>query len=773
MGNTPTIGVIGAPGLDELLRAVGFRVVGGTEPRPSATAISDEAMGADGPFPIVVTDSAEFTILRQWVAAMSARTAIVVLKTSTATGMLEGRPEVLSLPATFNDVLTRLGYEVTSRDIGSQVLDPNAAATTPPGIEPTPQPDAADSLPELEDASAAAAAAKSQSAADLFDDAPASPAAASASSAAAAESFFDDESDDEPSAVAVPPIFVEPAAAHDEAPVEIPSPIMPPPQAPSVEDFFEPEDELPDPLQAQFPSGSSGTSAPLLPEALPAGLAPDSMPAMPVEPTARAESSARVPVTLSVEDFFEPDEPALVPPAQVDSRPALETAEPPVLRRARIREAPRDEPEAASRPIEPAAQADGLQYEPPVETTAIGPPPSADPAAEVPFIDNPFAPTGFRTEPNRYVPEPDWDETHHRGSPDERMTQLPPPVGPEAPEPVPSPPVTMPAPSPVPASALTESPAMSPAIAVPRAQSPAPAPIPATAHAAAYPPPGFSGSGPRATTVLVAAGKGGVGKTTSAIMLAELAARRGLRAVLVDTNRGQADVRKYLKLSSAALPTVLDGVQDPQAAILMPAQFAAARQQLRLDGLNFAVALGPPPDYAAPAYVPAWAYSRVIATAQMMADIVIVDTQIIEAARTDLWNEMLIPLLLSGGWLVGITDASSPGVSNLADRLAELGNAGVSSARTLVVASGHAVFTEDDSTFFQSRFARLGAFAGATGDDPRFAEDMDFGRINGSPLVDPVMNAILDRVLGVPAVRESFATPAEQPEPKRKRWGRR
>ncbi|MAL06924.1 MAG: hypothetical protein CMH36_08875 [Microbacterium sp.] len=260
--------------------------------------------------------------------------------------------------------------------------------------------------------------------------------------------------------------------------------------------------------------------------------------------------------------------------------------------------------------------------------------------------------------------------------------------------------------------------------------------------------------------VIVAAGKGGVSKSSTVLLLADRAAARGQTAVIVDVNRGQPDVRKYLRIGNASLRTAYDAYEsgDPRDALLRPADYGPIRAQARLDAPDFAVVLGPPPEFAAPEYVSPRVYGEIIDYARSIADIVIVDTQILEAHRTDLWDDLLIPYLRGDAWLVGIADESNPGVANLLDRLTELRQQDVSGARTLILAAKYDNFSSDDVAYFQSRFGTLGSLIGSTGLDPHFHDRLNLGQISTpSPSVDPAILAILAKVTGrddLYAVRE-------------------
>lgn len=275
----------------------------------------------------------------------------------------------------------------------------------------------------------------------------------------------------------------------------------------------------------------------------------------------------------------------------------------------------------------------------------------------------------------------------------------------------------------------------------------------------------------RGEVIVVGAGKGGVGKSTTSIMLAQAAAESGIRTILIDANRGQADLRKYLRLMNADLPTAYAAYEqkDPAAAVIKPEEFAKIRQEARLDDLDFGLVLGPPSDLADPKYVSARIYSDIIEHARSIADLVVIDTQILEAARTDLWEKTFVPLLQGDVWFVAITDESSAGVSNLSERLEELQAVHTPMARTLILASKYLEFGDEDVAYFQKRFADLGTLVGHTGIDDDFHMQINLGRIlSDSPSIRPAIDVILLRVTGL---RELFAPAPPEPQKTRGLFG--
>src|SRR5699024_2126813 len=121
---------------------------------------------------------------------------------------------------------------------------------------------------------------------------------------------------------------------------------------------------------------------------------------------------------------------------------------------------------------------------------------------------------------------------------------------------------------------------------------------------------GFNGE-----VVIVTSGKGGVGKSSTAVNMAQYAAETGpdgYRVVVVDANRGQGDLIKRLRLSRLRIPTVYDAAlsKDPSRAINRPDIFAPHRAQW--GEISFALAPAPPFDLGDPGVVSAKVYADVI-----------------------------------------------------------------------------------------------------------------------------------------------------------------
>lgn len=180
--------------------------------------------------------------------------------------------------------------------------------------------------------------------------------------------------------------------------------------------------------------------------------------------------------------------------------------------------------------------------------------------------------------------------------------------------------------------------------------------------------PGRRMQGDKCPVLVCWAGKGGSGKSSISLAAAAEAANAGLRVVLVDMNRGQGDIRAYLRLSrDQKLFTVYDAAlnKSPKSAIISPTTLTEARHQL-LPPVKFGVAFAPRPGQSNPTTVTSEFYRAVIEAAREHADLVIVDTQIMEDSDTSgLIDGVAIPLVRTHmGWGFAIADSSMPGIQN-------------------------------------------------------------------------------------------------------------
>lgn len=314
-------------------------------------------------------------------------------------------------------------------------------------------------------------------------------------------------------------------------------------------------------------------------------------------------------------------------------------------------------------------------------------------------------------------------------------------------------------------------------------QAPAPRPVQETTPIAAE---DMFGSGASDGTVSGAgfglgdlvfgvAGKGGVGKTTAAILLAVHAASRGLRVTLIDGNRGQADVAGLLRLRKAELPTMHDAaVHSPDVALLTPDMVNTPRPSI-LPPVGFAVVLGPPPKLSDPKVVTAKAYRDMIDYARSRSDLVIVDTQILEATDTSgLIDEVVVPTLVAGAWAVGVSGYSGMSTTNMADRLPELLARGVAKEHLLTFLNAapeqeKAAAELDKMPLFFSQFS---TYLGSVPRIDSIEDKMNRGIIAEETIPDEladVFDEVLFRVRGLP---KPDRAPAKKPSLFARMFGR-
>lgn len=274
-----------------------------------------------------------------------------------------------------------------------------------------------------------------------------------------------------------------------------------------------------------------------------------------------------------------------------------------------------------------------------------------------------------------------------------------------------------------------------------------------------------------ANVVFVASAKGGVGKSTTALQLAHYAATigqeagAGFRVTLIDGNRGQGDLRGYLWIpDDATLPTVYDAIaKGPKAALIEPKFYGAYRQKHKLAVPDFSIILTPPPLYATPRRTHADVYLDVIAHAREVSDLVIVDTQVLEAEKTDLWRNAFLPTLLGpSAWLLALANETAPAMNNLRLRLAELTNEhSLSKAHILLMATMFDEFQADDHARFAEKLGNFGQVVGATGYDPEVRESFNTGRIESRfASTETALRIVLNQVTN----RYDLFDPIPEPE---------
>ena len=313
--------------------------------------------------------------------------------------------------------------------------------------------------------------------------------------------------------------------------------------------------------------------------------------------------------------------------------------------------------------------------------------------------------------------------------------------GPPAPAPVPST-FEPPAPAPVPSTSLAPAPTQAP-VRVPRSRR------------------------ELAPVIVVVAAKGGVGKSTMTLSLAQAACNGSRRVAVIDGNRGQADLGKYLRVSRSNLPTLHDAavLGDPGKAIIHPDRSNKVRGA-RLSEIGFAVVLGPragQENDARDQVCDEGVYAAAVEELRRRADLVIIDTQISETPDVSgLFDRVWVPLLAEpGNWLLAINDSTWVGLESLWDRIRSFQSRGVPHDRTLLVVSraNQRSGTDDDQRW--KAVSEMAKLMGVIPHDKAISDMLNLGEIPWEhPDVYKVVRAVLHLVTGDP----EFLPVLEQPK---------
>jgi hypothetical protein len=272
--------------------------------------------------------------------------------------------------------------------------------------------------------------------------------------------------------------------------------------------------------------------------------------------------------------------------------------------------------------------------------------------------------------------------------------------------------------------------------------------------------------------IICFAAKGGVGKSTLTLSLGELASSLGMRALVVDANRGQGDLRKYLRVNQAYLPSIIDAATsgDPSRAITTPERLASARPS-GLPVPSFSTVLAPTDAQFDPALVTPAVYKEVLEAVRGLADLVIVDTQIVEAADIGgMVDEFMIPELLGDAWGLGISD-TSPGADNLLRRIYNFHAKGVHPDRLMVAVNRAEPSSRLNLDAMMHLVEPYATWMGAINTNPSITTAFEGGAIPSSPAMDDLLGRVIERVTGVKYVVASKPNDQGEQQAKKRLFG--
>lgn len=258
--------------------------------------------------------------------------------------------------------------------------------------------------------------------------------------------------------------------------------------------------------------------------------------------------------------------------------------------------------------------------------------------------------------------------------------------------------------------------------------------------------------------IICTARNGGVSKSTTSTVLAQYAGDHGpdgWRVALVDYNIGQADVRGYLSLGRAPIPTIVDAGRTGGATdVLVPPPTLNTYRKGR-PPLSFALVAGTPSTITREEVelVTPTLMRDVIADLRTRADLVVIDTETIdEPDQTGYWEGVFLPLIREGAWLLMISSSSTESVRNMRDWLTHRQQEGqLTRDRVMLMFNRVPDGSIDAINEIAARMSNLGHHIGTMAEDEEIDYTQKAGEVPSE--VDtyaPVAAAILRHVTGRP-----------------------
>lgn len=271
--------------------------------------------------------------------------------------------------------------------------------------------------------------------------------------------------------------------------------------------------------------------------------------------------------------------------------------------------------------------------------------------------------------------------------------------------------------------------------------------------------------GALAPVILVAGSKGGVGSTTTAITMAEMARTSGgiERVVLIDGDPTSGHVATYLRAKTSgpqSVPTILYGslLGDYRRAVASPSQINAGHAA-HVPDISFHTVLAPSASQYDQVQSGTEAYLKAVRTMRTAADLIIVDMGTVNINHPSPMMEAFgYPLLRQGAWMFVVSSTSQPAVLQ-----------GLALAKTLTsqaIASRERIFTllnkrrgkVSDSLVSQilERFETYSMPLGAVGhDETGIGDQMEAGHIpSAHATLVPLLADALFTITGRPAFEE-------------------